>query len=260
MTALITGASSGLGATFARHLAQRGVNLILVARREDRLRDLAAKLSAGDRVECEILTADLATDAGVARVAQRIAALDRLHYLVNNAGFGAQGLFFSGAVAPQETMHRLHVMATLLLTHAALAKMVPVNQGAVINVASVAGFALSAGSTSYNATKHWMNVFTEGLYLELRLKQSAVKMQALCPGYTNSEFHDVAGMDRGLVPASLWLDADYVVAESLRALDTGQLFVVPGVRYRWFVRFYPHLPRWLRHRLAEQAGRRMKRF
>jgi short-subunit dehydrogenase len=260
VTALITGASSGLGATFARHLSQRGVDLIVVARRQDRLADLAAKLQTEDRIRCEILAADLATDEGVARVVERIASQEPLDYLINNAGFGTRGLFFDGDVAPQETMHRLHVLATLALTHAALRKMVARGQGSIINVASVAGFALSAGSTSYNATKHWMNVFTEGLHLELQLKNSPVKVQSLCPGYTYSEFHDVAGMDRKLIPLSLWLDADYVVAESLRALDKGELFVVPGARYRWFVRLFPHLPRWVRHRVAIKAGRRMKRI
>lgn len=260
MTGLITGASSGLGATFARQLAQRGVNLVLVARREDRLRELAARLKAEERIDCEILVADLATDEGVARTVERLRAFDTIDYLVNNAGFGTRGLFFEGEIAPQETMHRLHVMATLHLTHAALRKMVPRRQGAIINVASVAGFALSAGSTSYNATKHWMNVFTEGLSLELKIARSPVKLQALCPGYTYSEFHDVSGMDRKVIPPGLWLDADYVVAESLKALNTGQLFVVPGARYRWFVRLYPHLPRWVRHRLAVKAGQRMKRI
>ena len=258
-TALITGASSGIGATFARHLAQRGVHLILVARRADRLEELRQKLEADDRIRCEVLVADLATDAGVALVVARIQAEPALDYLINNAGFGTRGRFFDGGVEQQEAMHRLHIMATLLLTHAALRNMVARRAGSVINVASVAGFAMSAGSTSYNATKHWMNVFSEGLYLELQQTGSPVKMQALCPGYTYSEFHDAAGMDRAVIPGHLWLDADRVVAESLRALDTGQLFVVPGWRYRWFVRLYPHLPRFIRHRVAIKAGQRMKR-
>jgi len=256
VTALITGASAGLGAEFARQLAGRGVSLILVARRAERLQALQAELG----VACEVLRADLATDAGVASVVARLQQLPALDYLVNNAGFGTRGRFFEQGVAPQETMHRLHVMATLQLTHAALAKMVPRAQGAIINVASVAGFAMSAGSTSYNATKHWMNVFTEGLYLELKTAGSPVRMQALCPGYTVTEFHDVAGMDRAVIPAGLWLQARDVVAESLNALDRNQLFVVPGARYRWFVRLYPHLPRWVRHQLAYKAGRRMKRY
>ena len=259
MKALITGASSGIGATFARHLAQRGVDLILVARRADRLAELKQKLEAEYRVQCETVIADLATDPGVQLVKERLEAAPALDYLINNAGFGTRGRFFDGPVDAQEQMHRVHVMATLLLTHAALVKMVARGQGAVINVASVAGFAMSAGSTSYNSTKHWMNLFTEGLYLELRQARSPVKVQALCPGYTYSEFHDVAQMDRKVIPSHMWLDADFVVDESLKALGSGQLFVVPGARYRWFVRLYPHLPRWIRHHLAIQAGKRMKR-
>jgi hypothetical protein len=260
VTALITGASAGLGAAFARQLAGRGYNLVLVARRGDRLEKIRTDVEKEHLVRCEVLVADLATDAGVAMVAQRIEALDGLDCLINNAGFGTRGRFFEGGVEPQERMHRLHVMATLRLTHAALVPMVRRRRGAIINVASVAGFAMSAGSTSYNATKHWMNVFTEGLYLELKTADSPVRVQALCPGYTYTEFHDVAGMDRKVIPEALWLDADRVVAESLEALARDQLFVVPGGRYRWFVRIYPHLPRWVRHWLAFKAGERMKRY
>lgn len=259
MKALITGASSGIGATFAQHLAGRGVDLILVARRADRLEALREKLVSEHRIACEVLMADLATDEGVALVVKRIEQEPALDYLINNAGFGTRGRFFDGPVDQQEAMHRVHVMATLLFTHAALRQMVPRRQGAIINVASVAGFAMSVGGTSYNSTKHWMTVFTEGIYLELRHAGSPVKVQALCPGYTYSEFHDVVGMDRKVIPGKLWLDADFVVDESLKALATDQLFVVPGWRYQWFVRLYPHLPRWIKHRLAIKAGQRMKR-
>jgi short-subunit dehydrogenase len=252
--ALITGASSGIGATFARQLAARGCDLILVARREDRLRELAAELP----VSCEVLVADLAVEADVARVAARIDEV-KLDYLINNAGFGTKGKYFHVDLAGQMDMHRVHVLATVQLTHAALKGMVVRGSGAVVNVASVAGFTLSAGGTSYSATKHWMNVFTEGLYLELRSSGSPVKMQALCPGFTYSEFHDVMQMDRSVVPKSWWLSADFVVSESLRGVDRGQLFVIPGFRYRWIVRLLSLVPRPLIYWGAIRAGRRMRR-
>ena len=129
----------------------------------------------------------------------------------------------------------------------------------VINVASVAGFTLSAGGTSYSATKHWLNVFTEGLYLELRSSGSPVKVQALCPGFTYSEFHDVIEMDRSAVPKSWWMSADLVVAESLGGLDRGKLFVIPGFRYRWLVRLLSLVPRRLIYWGAIRAGRRLRR-
>lgn len=257
--ALITGASAGLGATFARQLAARGSDLILVARRADRLNELAEELNRTHGVACEILATDLSTDEGVAATRERIQTEATLEYLINNAGFGAKGRFFNAAFEDQDRMHRLHVMATLHLTDAALRVMVPRNHGSIINVASVAGFTFSAGSTSYNATKHWINAFTEGLYLELASVDSNVRVQALCPGFTYSEFHDVIAVDRSTIPKSLWLSADRVVRESLDALPANRLFVIPDWRYRLLVRVYPWLPRSLRHWGAIRAGRRMKR-
>ena len=257
--ALITGASAGIGATFARNLAARGCDLVLVARREDRLRALAAELLAAHGSECQVLPADLAMDADVARVSARIAALPRLDYLVNNAGFGTKGKYFQTDLAGQVNMHRVHVLAIVQLTHAALKRMVEQQSGAIINVASVAGFTLSAGGASYSATKHWLNVFTEGLYLELRSSGSPVKVQALCPGFTYSEFHDVMEMDRSVVPKSWWLSADFVVEESLKGLERNRVFVIPGYRYRWLVRLLSLIPRRLIYWGAIRAGRRMRR-
>ena len=257
--ALITGASSGIGATFARHLAARGCDLILVARREERLQALAAELLASHGTQCEVLPADLSWDADVVRVGERIAAVPRLDYLINNAGFGTKGKYFHADLAGQMNMHRVHVLAIVQLTHAALKRMVAQESGAVINVASVAGFTLSAGGTSYSATKHWLNVFTEGLYLELRSSGSPVKVQALCPGFTYSEFHDVIEMDRSVVPKSWWMSADVVVSESLQGLELGKLFVIPGFRYRWLVRLLSLVPRRMIYWGAIRAGRRLRR-
>ncbi len=250
--ALITGASSGIGAAFASALAARGYDLLLVARRRDRLEQLADTLGA------EILVADLATDEGMAAVERRIAQAENLELLVNNAGFGTRGRFFRVDIQGQDQMHRLHVLATMRLTHAALEGMVARGKGGVINVSSVAAFWQSPGSVSYCATKCWINSFTEGLALELRAAGSPVKMQALCPGYTYSEFHDVAGMDRKLIPSSLWLRAEDVVAESLAGLEHGKLFVIPGWRYRVAVFLLKHMPRWLLNPIAVRQQRRLK--
>jgi uncharacterized protein len=257
--ALITGGSSGIGETFARHLAARGCDLILVARRTDRLAQLAAELKAAHGIAVETIGADLATDAGVAAVAERIAAEPRLDYLVNNAGFGTKGLFFQADIEGQDQMHRLHVMAAMRLTHVALRDMVKRGKGAVINVSSVAAFVKSAGGTSYSATKAWMNHFTEGLRLELKSVDSPVRVQALCPGYTYSEFHDTMGWDRGNAPKSWWMTSDFVVSESLKGLDRDQLFVVPGWRYKLLVSIIPKLPQGLYHWGAIRAGRKLRR-
>lgn len=240
--ALITGASSGIGAEFARQLAARGYDLVLVARREDRLKQVADSLRQSHAVTTEVLPADLASDDGLARVEQRVAAAENLELLVNNAGFGAYDYFHQADVRSQDQMHRLHVLATVRLTHAALGGMISRGRGGIINISSVAGFWQAPASVSYDATKCWMNSFTRGLALELKSIGSPVKVQALCPGFTISEFHEAAGIDRTLIPKSLWMTAEEVVAESLRGFDEGRVFVIPGWRYRLLVFFMKHVP------------------
>ena len=244
MLAVITGASSGLGASFARKLAARGYDLVLIARREDRLQSIAREIGEQYHVRAEILAADLTDDAGLAAAAARIRDAADLGLLVNNAGFGSLGYFFRTDPNIQEQMHRLHVLATMRLTHAALVNLIPRGKAGtgVINVSSVASFAASPQSVSYCATKTWMNRFTEGLAMELAVNSSPVVMQALCPGFILTEFHDVVRMDRSRIPAGWWMTADFVVEESLRGFGRGELFVVPAWRYKllvWILRLLP---------------------
>ena len=170
--ALITGASSGIGAAFAKRLAARRYDLILVARREDRLNELARRLAETEKTHVETIVADLTRDPDVKRVAERLQTEERLEMLVNNAGFGTTGFFFETDPQGQEDMHRLHVLATVILNRAALGPMVRRNRGAIINVSSVAAFIPSGANVSYNSTKAWMNVFTESINLELRAVES----------------------------------------------------------------------------------------
>lgn len=248
--ALITGASSGIGATFARHLAARGCNLILVARRKDRLEQQARDIQSSHAVHAEVLPADLTCDRELKAVEDRIAAAPNLDFLINNAGFGITGRFFSVPVEGQDQMHRLHVLAPMRLMHAALGGMVARRRGSIINVSSVSGFGQNPGSVSYSATKTWMTSFTEGVYMELRSIGSPVRVQALCPGFTLSEFHDAMPFDRKKIPAWMWMTADEVVAASLRALDRGQLIVIPGWRYRLLAGLMRAFPRPLYHALS----------
>jgi len=180
--ALVTGASAGIGAAYARRLAAEGYDLILVARRADRLTQLAAELASRHGVNAQPFPADLTRDDELKGVEDRIAHEERLEFLLNNAGFGGRGRFYESPLEDVSTMHRLHVMATLRLTHAALRKMTARGKGTVVNVSSVAAFVARPGSVSYHATKAWMNAFTEGLFLELKQARSPVRVQALCPG------------------------------------------------------------------------------
>lgn len=257
--ALVTGASAGIGAAYARRLAEQGYDLLLVARREGRLQDLAAELTSRYGVRAEPVPADLTSDTGLKTVEDRIAREERLEFLLNNAGFGARGRFYESPLEVQDAMHRLHVMATLRLSHAALRKMTARGKGALVNVSSVAAFICRPGSLSYYATKAWINCFTEGLYLELKQARSPVRVQALCPGYTLTEFHDVIGFDRKRIPAIMWTPAEQVVDASLAGLKRGKLFVVPGWRYKFFVLVLRLMPRPLLHVIGLMGGARVRK-
>jgi short-subunit dehydrogenase len=194
-------------------------------------------------------------------VEARLRGAENLELLVNNAGFGAGGTFAKIDLEPQDAMHRLHVIATLRLTHAALGGMVLRRKGGIINVSSVASFLTNPGAISYCATKTWINSFTEGLYLELKSMDSPVRVQSLCPGFVYSEFHDTAGMDRTkLAPAAWWLSAESVVAESLAGLDRGKLFVIPNMRYRVLVAILNRIPQSLKRAILIKVSRRQGRL
>jgi short-subunit dehydrogenase len=261
MLAIITGASSGIGAVFARRLAAKGYNLLLVARREDRLRSLAEELNSFYHIQAEAFPADLTVDADRDRLAARILAAADLSLLVNNAGFGTMGYFYESEIGAQEKMHRLHILTVMSLTHAALANLVPRAQAGtgVINVSSVAAFGTSPRSVTYSASKTWINAFTQGLAMELGARNSPVKVQALCPGFTLSEFHDVMPTDRSAIPRSLWLTADFVVEQSLRGFERGQVFVVPHWRYKAIVAFMKITPEALMRRVSIAMARRYKK-
>ena len=249
--ALVTGASAGIGAAYARRLAAQGYDLVLVARRVDRLNALAAELSRRHGARAESLPADLTKEAELKTVEDRIAREEHLEFLLNNAGFGARGRFYESPLEIQDAMLRLHAIATMRLSHSALRKMTERAKGAVVNVSSVAAFIARPGSVSYHATKAWMNAFTEGLYLELKQARSPVRVQALCPGYTLTEFHDVKGFDRRQVPASLWTPVEKVVDASLAGLKRNKLFVVPGWRYKFIVFLLRLTPRPVLHATSE---------
>jgi len=231
--ALITGASAGIGAAFARQLAAQGYRLILSARRVDRLRALATELSA---VPVEIFPADLTQPADVQRLAERIAAEPDLTLLINNAGFGKQGRFWESDPQGQFDMAQVHMMAVVQLTRAALPNMTARGRGAMINVSSVAAFLARGSGAMYHASKAFLNAFSEGLNAELR--GTGVHVQALCPGFTITEFHstpEYKDFRRSRIPGFLWMSADQVVKESLADLRRERGLCVPGWYYKFAV-------------------------
>ncbi len=231
--AFVTGASSGIGEAYARRLAAQGFDLTLVARRADRLAALAAELSAAHGIAAEALPADLADEGDIARLATYIQGRDDLVLLINNAGFGTRGNFTEVELASQLDMIRVHVIATVTLCRAALPGMMARGSGAIINVSSIAAFFPSGGGATYTATKAYLNNFSEALAAEV--DGTGVRVQALCPGFTYSGFHDTpeyTGFERKQVPDALWMSADQVVDESLAALTGTRVIVVPGRQYR----------------------------
>jgi hypothetical protein len=239
--AVVTGATAGIGREFAEQLAGRGHDLLLVARDRDRLAEAAAALASRHGVETEPFPADLARDDDVTRLAERIAASPRLTLLVNNAGFGTRGRLAEIDPGRQAAMVRLHTLAPLRLTQAALPAMLRNRAGAVVNVSSVASFVYSAGNANYCATKAHLTTFSEGLAAELA--GTGVQAQALCPGFTRTEFHSrMAEPDR--LPGFAWLSAQAVVEHSLRCLDRGGPTVcIPGLRFRFLVGMIRLMPR-----------------
>jgi len=235
ITALVTGASAGLGLEFCRQLAGRCDVLIVVARRRDRLEQLAAELSG--QVEVHIVEADLGNIEGVAQVMETIRQKGPVDILVNNAGFSTVGNFADFGIDSQRDMVSLHCDATITLCRAAIPFMQEKGAGSIINVSSLSTFVPGRGLAIYGATKAFITYFSQALQAELA--GSGVEVQALCPGYIHTEFHEgmaELGFDKTRVPEEMWMNADEVVSASLAALGTGQVVVVPGENNRALAR------------------------
>jgi short-subunit dehydrogenase len=227
-TALVTGATAGIGREFAVQLAARGNDLVLVARDVERLEELAAELRRTRGVQVEILPADLSDREATARVAQRLADRERpVDVLVNNAGFGMKQSFLVNDLADEEGMFDVLCRAVLVLSHAAGRAMKERGRGQIINVSSVAGWIASG---TYSAAKSWVTVFTEGLAGELA--GSGVTATALCPGFVRTEFHARAQIRDYAFPDALWLEAPMLVRECLDDAAAGRVISVPSLTYK----------------------------
>jgi short-subunit dehydrogenase len=235
VTALVTGASAGLGVEFCRQLAPHSDVILAVARRRERLAALADELAGSVEVRC--LEADLGTVEGVAATMEAIRQQGPVNYLVNNAGFSTFGNFEQQSIASQRAMVSLHIDASITLSRAVIPFMRELGGGTIINVSSLGSLVPGKGMAVYGATKAFLNYYS--LSLQEELAGTGIEVQALCPGFTRTEIHDAMetqGFDRNRIPEPMWMTAKAVVAASLAALGSGKVLVVPGTDNQGFAR------------------------
>ena len=251
--AVVTGATSGIGAAFAAALAARGCDLLVTGRRRELIEAQARRLR-DEGVSVEVVLADFAEPAALSDLEDRIRSASSLRYLVNNAGYGSHGGFLEESVEEATAMLRVHAEATVRLSHAAAGRMAGHGGGAIINVSSLAAFLSAPGCVMYCATKAMLVSFSESLALACR--GTGVDVMALCPGFTRTDFHarlspeDSQLAGRGLVR---WMTAEQVVTSALRALDRGRIVHIPGFTNRLLLSLIRLIPRRLRYALAAKA-------
>ncbi len=238
-TALVTGPTSGIGNAFARQLAASGYDLVLVSRDAERLAETAARLEKEHDITAEVLTADLSTHEGMAVAEERLSDPGRpVDLLVNNAGFVLRKPYIANDIDDEERLLKVHVLAVLRLTRAALPGMMERGRGAIVNVSSLAGL-IPRGT--YSAHKAWATMFSEGL--APRVSSSGVHVMALLPGFVRTELHQRAQVKMSGIPSFMWLDVDRLVRSALRDLERGKWVSVPGRVYRLASWLVPRLPR-----------------
>lgn len=238
-TAMVTGPTAGIGRSFAHALAERGHDLVLVSRDEQRLDELAEDLRGRYGVEVEVFPADLADPVSLATVEARVAETERpVDVLVNNAGFGMRLPFLDNDLADEQRLLDVLVGAVLRLSHSALGAMTARGHGVIINVSSVAGF-LPRGT--YSAAKAWVTSFS--MWLDLTYRERGVRAMVLCPGFVRTEFHARMEVDFRSIPRWMWLDADRLVREALADLDKGRSISIPSKRYKVLTAVAKYTPR-----------------
>jgi short-subunit dehydrogenase len=247
--ALVTGATAGIGESFTRLLAENNYNVVLVARDLPRLQERAQGLEAKYQVQTHCIQADLSTDAGCSEV-ERYIANNRIDVLINNAGFGINKAFTVSELEEEQKLLDVLVRTPMRLMHVALPLMKQRDRGVVINVSSVAGFI--AGGT-YSASKSYLTVLTESMHTELA--STNVKISALCPGFTRTEFHQRGRMSMKGLPSFMWLDSDELVAQAWRDALKGEAISIPGWQYRLLVFVIQRLPR----SIVRKVGMSMRR-
>lgn len=257
--ALITGATSGIGAEFARRLADRGYALLLTGRRREPLEALAEELKTRYGVPVELRFVEFGNREELDRFCTEVAALHDVEFLVNNAGFGHTDDFFTDDWSHQETMITVHINTVARLCHLLAGPMLRAGKGYIVNVSSLASFLPGPTSPLYSATKACLTTLSQSFAMALR--SGGVRVQALCPGFTRTDFHAKLGMERQrLVNRGLirWMSAEAVVTTSLKGLDRGRVVVVPGWTNRLLLALTGALPRRLYYRLSEKSYRKFR--
>lgn len=253
--ALVTGASTGLGAAFATALARRHYDVILVARHQARLEALATTLQQQHGITATVLVADLTDHEALRRVERHIRQDEALTLLVNNAGFGTIGPFATRDLDQEEAEIRLNVVALVRLTHAALPGMMARDHGAILNVSSISALLPGPYHATYGATKAYINSFTEALHEELR--GTGVRVQTLCPGFTHTEFQQRAGVNTSHIPRFAWMTAEAVAEIALDALPRGRVVCVPGRLNRLVAFLLGVVPRTVVRRITGRLASRV---
>jgi short-subunit dehydrogenase len=252
--ALITGASSGIGLAYAKLLAREGFDLVLVARDLPRLNKLAKELNKAHKVKVQTIKADLTKPAQLGKVESRLAnKINPIAVLINNAGFGIKQSFIDSDLKREQELLDVLVTAPMRLTHAVLPNMIKQNNGVVVNVSSIASWI--AGGT-YSAAKSYLTVFSE--YLNNELKGTKVKVSALCPGFTRTEFHQRGKMRMDGLPNFMWLDADKLVAKSWKDVQKNKSVSVPGMQYKILALMAQYAPRPLVRKIGINVRRKQR--
>jgi short-subunit dehydrogenase len=250
--ACITGATSGIGEAFARRFASDGYNLVITGRRREKIQTLAKEISDKYGINVDVEIAELSDSTTLQTLANKLGEIKNLEILVNNAGFSVKEFFHGENFSIQEKMLKVHCLATMKLTHSVLSNMIANRRGAIINVSSLSAFSPFLTNAIYAATKRFVLMFSESLHLEL--KKTGVKVQALCPGITRTDFHERMGYDRkkvykkkGLMKA---MSAEEVVDISLKCLKKDRVVCIPGFHNRFITVLLKILPRSLTYRMA----------
>ncbi len=255
-TALITGATSGIGRAYAEWFARAGYNLVITGRRKSVIAGVARDLTRVHGVSVKVIIAELATEAGTRAVLDAIRKEGSLTVLVNNAGYGIDGLFADLPIRDHLNLIHVHVTAALRFVHAALPRMIEGKRGTIINVSSLGAFAPAPINGIYGGSKSFLNVFTESLHLETR--RLGIRVQALCPGFTVTDFHNKMGVEEEVRNNRKlhWMKPERVVALSMRCLEKGRVICVPGFRNRLIRSIISIVPRGLYYRIVASTYRK----